>query len=53
MVEDNFFSWESQTYEDAFAKAKHHFRLKSSSRYDRLVLDTLEKRLVLAGNVLQ
>ena len=46
MVENDVDRWVSKTYEDAIAKAKRHLRLESSDKYDKLIQDTLARRLV-------
>ncbi len=50
LVEDNIHSWVNSTTEEAFVRAKRHLRLESSTTYDRLIRDTLDKRLTLMDN---
>jgi FkbM family methyltransferase len=46
LVENEVYRWVSKTYEDAFAKAKHHLRLETTDKYDKLIRDTLVRRLI-------
>ncbi|MFC1593044.1 class I SAM-dependent methyltransferase [Candidatus Omnitrophota bacterium] len=44
-VEDGMHHWINSTFEEAFTRAKRHLRLESSTTYDELVRDTLNRRL--------
>lgn len=46
LVENEVYRWVSKTYEYAFAKAKHHLRLETTDKYDKLIRDTLVRRLI-------
>ncbi len=50
LVESNIYRWTDNTFEEAFARAKRHLRLQSSTTYDTLIRDTLVKRLSLINN---
>jgi SAM-dependent methyltransferase len=50
LVESDIYRWTDNTFEEAFARAKRHLRLKSSTNYDTLIRDTLAKRLSLSNN---
>jgi SAM-dependent methyltransferase len=47
LVESDIYRWTDNTFEGAFARAKRHLRLQSSTTYDTLIRDTLAKRLSL------
>ena len=49
-VESDIYRWIDNTFEEAFARAKRHLRLQSSTTYDPLIRDTLAKRLILSNN---
>ena len=46
LVENNVLQWVNKTYEDAFIRAKRHLGLQSSTKYDKLIQDTLNRRLI-------
>jgi SAM-dependent methyltransferase len=50
LVESDIYRWKDNTFEEAFARAKRHLRLQSSTTYDTLIRDTLTKRLGLSDN---
>ncbi len=50
LVESDIYRWADNTFEEAFARAKRHLRLQSSTNYDTLISDTLAKRLNLLNN---
>jgi len=50
LVESDIYRWTDNTFEEAFARAKRHLRLQSSTTYDTLIRDTLAKRLSLSNN---
>jgi len=46
LVENNIYRWVNTTFKDAFARAKRHLHLESSTNYDKLIKDTLYRRLI-------
>ncbi len=50
LVENDIYRWTDNTFEEAFARAKRHLRLRASTTYDTLIRDTLAKRLSLIKN---
>ena len=50
LVEGDIRRWVNITLEEAFGRAKRHLRLESSNTYDRLIRDTLVRRLSLLNN---
>ena len=50
LVENDVNQWIDNTFDDAFARAKRHLRLQSSTTYDKLISDTLARRLSVANN---
>ena len=50
LVESDIYRWTDNTFDEAFARAKRHLRLRSSSTYDTIIRDTLAKRLSLLNN---
>jgi hypothetical protein len=50
LVESDIYRWADNTFEEAFARAKRHLRLQSSTTYNTLIRDTLAKRLSLLNN---
>ncbi len=50
LVEDDIYRWVDSTFEEAFARAKRHLRLGSSSEHDGLIRDTLAHRLTYENN---
>ena len=51
LVEDGIARWENATLEEAFTRAKRHLRLESSDTHDKLVRDTLTRRLTFQNNL--
>lgn len=45
LAEDALRPWTNDTFEEAFARAKRHLKLESSSAYDALIRKTLARRL--------
>lgn len=50
LVENDIYHWVDDTLEEAFIRAKRHLKLESSSIYDKLIRETLSKRLLLSDN---
>jgi SAM-dependent methyltransferase len=50
LVENDIYHWRDNTFEEAFARAKRHLRLQSSTDHDRLIRDTLARRLTIENN---
>ena len=50
LVENDTYHWRDNTFEEAFARAKRHLRLKSSTTHDGLIRDTLTRRLGKSKN---
>ena len=51
LVEEGIYHWVDSTFEGAFARAKRHLRLGSSTAHDELIRDTLTRRLTYANNL--
>jgi SAM-dependent methyltransferase len=50
LVEKDIYPWRDNTFEEAFARAKRHLRLQSSATHDKLIRDTLSRRLSIENN---
>jgi SAM-dependent methyltransferase len=50
LVEKDIYCWRDNTFEEAFARAKRHLRLQSSATHDKLIRDTLTRRLSMENN---
>lgn len=51
LVESDIDRWTNDTFEQAFARAKRHLHLGSSTTHDRLIRETLAQRLSLLNNI--
>jgi SAM-dependent methyltransferase len=51
LVETAVNHWKDNTFEEAFARAKRHLRLQSSTAYDQLISDTLTRRMSIVDNL--
>ncbi len=49
-VEQEIHSWVNNTLDEAFMRAKRHLHLASNNNYDKLIRDTLNRRLVPGDN---
>jgi SAM-dependent methyltransferase len=50
LVEKDIYPWRDNTFEEAFARARRHLRLQSSTTHDKLIRDTLVRRLSMENN---
>jgi 2-polyprenyl-3-methyl-5-hydroxy-6-metoxy-1,4-benzoquinol methylase len=50
LVEEEMYPWVNSTFEEAFARAKRHLRLESSAAHDKLIRETLARRLTCVDN---
>lgn len=50
LVEEVIYHWVNSTFEEAFARTKRHLRLGSSGAHDKLIRDTLARRLTCVNN---
>jgi SAM-dependent methyltransferase len=50
LVEKGIVHWTNDTLEEALARAKRHLYLESDNKYDKLIQDTLKKRLTPEDN---
>lgn len=50
LVEEGISHWVNSTFEEAFARAKRHLRLGSSTAHDELIRDTLTRCLTYQDN---
>ncbi|MBI4188710.1 MAG: class I SAM-dependent methyltransferase [Chloroflexi bacterium] len=50
LVEEGIALWENDTIDEAFARAKRHLRLESSTAHDELIRNTLVRRLTLKND---
>ena len=48
MIENDIYRWVNTNLDEAFLRAKRHLRLESNNDYDKLIQDTLNKRLTLS-----
>ena len=51
LVESDISQWTNGTFEQAFARAKRHLHLGSSTAHDKLIHETLTQRLSLLNNL--
>ncbi len=51
LVEESIHPWVNSTFEEAFARAKRHLHLESSTTHDELIRDTLARRLTYVENL--
>ena len=51
LVESDIDRWTNDTFEQAFARAKRHLHLGSSTTHDKLIRETLAQRLSLLNNI--
>jgi 2-polyprenyl-3-methyl-5-hydroxy-6-metoxy-1,4-benzoquinol methylase len=50
IIEEGIYRWENASLEEAFLRAKRHLRLETEMRFDSLIRDTLQRRLVYQTN---
>lgn len=50
LVEPDMHHWQDTTLNEAFLRAKRHLNAESTTKYDELIKNTLEKRLSQSGN---
>jgi len=50
LVEDDIYHWVDSSFEEAFARAKRHLRLESTSSHDKLICNALARRLTYVNN---
>jgi SAM-dependent methyltransferase len=50
LIESGIKKWENDTLDEAFIRAKKYLCLKECSTYDKLIRDTLERRLSISDN---
>jgi hypothetical protein len=50
LVEKDIYHWSDNTFEEAFTRARRHLRLQSSTTHDKLIRDTLTRRLTIENN---
>ena len=50
LVEDDIYHWVDSSFEEAFARAKRHLRLESTSSHDKLIYNALDHRLTYSNN---
>ncbi len=50
LVESVIYRWADNTFEEAFARAKRHLHLESTSSYDKLIRNVLACRLTYVNN---
>jgi FkbM family methyltransferase len=48
LLENDIYRWSNKTLEEAFIRAKRHLRLETNNSYDKLIQDTLNRRLTLS-----
>lgn len=51
LMEEGVYRWTDSSFEDAFARARRHLHLGSSTAHDALVRDTLARRLTCADGI--